>query len=81
MQVMPGEVDTYCAEDIWQNGGIVLTSVSNLPMEDLCPHGSVAFFWEIGTTEDNMKEKDILDAIIVSRPDRHLVRISHTLLR
>ncbi|KAK8042556.1 hypothetical protein PG994_013039 [Apiospora phragmitis] len=48
VQVVPGEADTYCAEDIRQNGGIVLTSDSDLLMEDLGPHGSVAFFWEIG---------------------------------
>ncbi|KAK8079989.1 hypothetical protein PG997_007807 [Apiospora hydei] len=49
VQVVPGEADTYCAEDIRQNGGIVLTSDSDLLMEDLGPQGSVAFFWEIGT--------------------------------
>lgn len=52
VQVVPGEADTYCAEDIRQNGGIVLTSDSDLLMEDLGPHGSVAFFWEIGTKSE-----------------------------
>ncbi|KAK7981984.1 DNA replication initiation factor cdc45 [Apiospora saccharicola] len=53
VQVVPGEADTYCAEDIRQNGGTVLTSDSDLLMEDLGPHGSVAFFWEIGTTSES----------------------------
>ncbi|KAK7998122.1 hypothetical protein PG989_006162 [Apiospora arundinis] len=49
VQIVPGEADTYCAEDIRQHGGTVLTSDSDLLMEDLGPQGSVAFFWEIGT--------------------------------
>ncbi|KAK7927715.1 DNA replication initiation factor cdc45 [Apiospora marii] len=58
VQVVPGEADTYCAEDIRQNGGIVLTSDSDLLMEDLGPHGSVAFFWEIGTKSET-EETDL----------------------
>ncbi|KAK7956751.1 DNA replication initiation factor cdc45 [Apiospora aurea] len=43
VQVVPGEADTYCAEDIRQNGGIVLTSDSDLLMEDLGPQGAELF--------------------------------------
>lgn len=47
VQVVPGEADTYCASDVRANGGIVLTSDSDLLLEDLGPSGSVAFFWEV----------------------------------
>lgn len=47
VQVVPGEADTYCASDVRANGGIVLTTDSDLLLEDLGPSGSVAFFWEV----------------------------------
>jgi hypothetical protein len=47
VQVVPGEADAFCAQDIRQNGGVVLTSDSDLLIEDLGPGGSVSFFWDV----------------------------------
>ena len=66
VQVVPGEADTYCAEDIRQSGGIVLTSDSDLLMEDLGSQGSVAFFWEIGTKSEPSGEAGELFALTYS---------------
>ena len=47
IQVVPGEADTYCAQDVRQNGGIVLTSDSDLLVQDLGADGRVSFFWDV----------------------------------
>ncbi|RYP80149.1 hypothetical protein DL770_006344 [Monosporascus sp. CRB-9-2] len=47
IQVVPGEADTFCARDVRQNGGIVLTSDSDLLIQDLGSNGRVSFFWNI----------------------------------
>ncbi|RYP07589.1 hypothetical protein DL765_009090 [Monosporascus sp. GIB2] len=47
IQVVPGEADTFCARDVRQNGGIVLTSDSDLLIQDLGSDGRVSFFWNI----------------------------------
>lgn len=45
IQVVPGEADVYCAQDVRKNGGIVLTSDSDLLIQDLGHDGRVSFFW------------------------------------
>ncbi|KAI1340269.1 XPG domain containing-domain-containing protein [Xylariaceae sp. FL0016] len=47
VEVVPGEADAYCAEDVRLNGGVVLTSDSDLLIQDLGPGGSVAFFEDV----------------------------------
>ena len=47
IQVVPGEADTFCAQDVRRNGGIVLTSDSDLLIQDLGVDGRVSFFWEV----------------------------------
>lgn len=53
--VVPGEADPYCAADVRQNGGMLLTSDSDLLLYDLGPTGSVVFLKDIqldlGATE------------------------------
>ncbi|ORY65502.1 XPG domain containing-domain-containing protein [Pseudomassariella vexata] len=44
VQVVPGEADAYCAQDVKKSGGIVMTSDSDLYIEDLGPTGAVVFF-------------------------------------
>ncbi|KAG6042292.1 hypothetical protein E4U41_000036 [Claviceps citrina] len=46
IQVVPGEADQFCAEDVSRKGGTVLTSDSDLLVHDL-GHGRVAFFRDI----------------------------------
>ncbi|KAI1853272.1 hypothetical protein JX266_001978 [Neoarthrinium moseri] len=47
VRVVPGEADAFCADDVRQSGGIVLTADSDLLIEDLGPEGSVVFFWDL----------------------------------
>ncbi|RYP63975.1 hypothetical protein DL771_009010 [Monosporascus sp. 5C6A] len=47
IQVVPGEADIFCARDVRQNGGIVLTNDSDLLVQDLGSDGRVSFFWNI----------------------------------
>lgn len=45
--LVPGEADPYCAADVNQNGGILLTSDSDLLLYDLGPTGSVVFLKDL----------------------------------
>lgn len=45
--VVPGEADMFCAQDVRENGGTLLTSDSDLLIQDLGLEGSVSFFWDI----------------------------------
>ncbi|KAI0132027.1 XPG domain containing-domain-containing protein [Xylariales sp. AK1849] len=47
VRVIPGEADAFCADDVRRNGGVVLTSDSDLLIEDLGHHGSVSFLGDI----------------------------------
>lgn len=55
--VVPGEADPYCAADVRQNGGMLLTSDSDLLLYDLGPTGSVVFLKDVqldlGATESD----------------------------
>lgn len=42
-----GEADPFCAQDIKQNGGVLLTADSDLLLYDLGPTGSVVFFHDL----------------------------------
>ncbi|KAI1441084.1 XPG domain containing-domain-containing protein [Annulohypoxylon stygium] len=45
VSVVPGEADVFCAEDVRQNGGTLLTTDSDLLIQDLGLKGNVAFLW------------------------------------
>ncbi|KAI0482145.1 XPG domain containing-domain-containing protein [Xylariaceae sp. FL0804] len=47
VRVVPGEADVFCAEDVLQGGGTVLTTDSDLLTYDLGPNGAVAFLWDV----------------------------------
>ncbi|RWA04830.1 hypothetical protein EKO27_g10276 [Xylaria grammica] len=47
VEVVSGEADMFCAEDVRRHGGLLLTSDSDLLITDLGPHGKVSFFTEI----------------------------------
>ncbi|KAK6197621.1 hypothetical protein LQW54_010707 [Pestalotiopsis sp. IQ-011] len=47
VQVVPGEADAYCAQDVYQNGGLLLTADSDLLLQDLGVSGAVVFFWDL----------------------------------
>ncbi|KAI1815340.1 hypothetical protein GGS20DRAFT_340248 [Poronia punctata] len=50
VEVVPGEADMYCAQDVRLNGGIVLTSDSDLLITDVGLDGKVSFFDDITVT-------------------------------
>ncbi|KAH8681273.1 XPG domain containing-domain-containing protein [Xylariales sp. PMI_506] len=52
VQVIPGEADAFCAQDVRERGGSVLTSDSDLLIEDLGSHGSVVLFWDLTETQE-----------------------------
>ncbi|KAI0465974.1 hypothetical protein F4859DRAFT_498916 [Xylaria cf. heliscus] len=47
VEVVSGEADMFCAEDIRRHGGVLLTSDSDLLITELGPHGTVSFFADI----------------------------------
>jgi hypothetical protein len=47
VKVMAGEADGFCAENIRANGGLVLTSDSDLLVHDLGNNGGVVFFADV----------------------------------
>lgn len=44
VQIVPAEADDVCAADVRENGGTVITSDSDLLIQDLGPEGFVSFF-------------------------------------
>lgn len=55
--LVPGEADPYCAEDVKQNGGTLLTSDSDLLLYDLGTAGSVVFLRDV-----HLHTRDATDA-------------------
>ncbi|KAI0147901.1 XPG domain containing-domain-containing protein [Hypoxylon sp. NC0597] len=54
--VVPGEADMFCAQDIRENGGTLLTSDSDLLVQDLGSNGSVSFFWDVAPADPVSKQ-------------------------
>ncbi|XXG94829.1 hypothetical protein Hte_001088 [Hypoxylon texense] len=54
--VVPGEADMFCAQDVRENGGTLLTSDSDLLIQDLGPNGSVSFLWDVIPADPASKE-------------------------
>lgn len=53
VQIVPGEADAYCAEDVKKNGGTVITSDSDLLVQDLGPSGGVAFVNDVKVSKQH----------------------------
>ncbi|KAJ4389927.1 hypothetical protein N0V93_007399 [Gnomoniopsis smithogilvyi] len=73
--LVPGEADPYCAADVKQNGGILLTSDSDLLLYDLGPTGSVVFLKDLQLDLGAMGEASSISAV-VSRPSELCRRMS-----
>ncbi|KAK6954251.1 hypothetical protein Daesc_004218 [Daldinia eschscholtzii] len=58
--VVPGEADMYCAQDIKENGGTLLTSDSDLLIQNLGIKGCVSFFWDIVPVDPTSNKSDML---------------------
>lgn len=67
--VVPDEADPFCAGAACKNGGIILTSDSDLLVYDLGTHGAVAFFsqLELSTDEESPRKCEVFRAS-VSQP-------------
>ena len=55
--VVPDEADPFCAGTACKNGGIILTSDSDLLVYDLGMHGAVAFFSQLELRKDEESSK------------------------
>ncbi|KAJ2986975.1 hypothetical protein NUW58_g4766 [Xylaria curta] len=60
VEVVSGEADMFCAEDIRQHGGVLLTSDSDLLITDLGPHGTVSFFSDVVAADRSNKCKGLV---------------------
>ncbi|KAI1437942.1 hypothetical protein GGR50DRAFT_568957 [Xylaria sp. CBS 124048] len=47
VEIVPGEADMFCAENIRQHGGLLLTGDSDLLITELGPDGYVSFFTDV----------------------------------
>ncbi|OTA85634.1 hypothetical protein M434DRAFT_36066 [Hypoxylon sp. CO27-5] len=57
--VVPGEADMFCAQDVRENGGTLLTSDSDLLIQDLGSNGSVSFFWDVAPADPTSKQLEM----------------------
>lgn len=73
--LVPGEADPYCAADVKQNGGILLTSDSDLLLYDLGPTGSVVFLKDLQLDLGAMQGASSL-LTSISRPSELCQRLS-----
>ncbi|KAI1358378.1 hypothetical protein F5Y08DRAFT_321926 [Xylaria arbuscula] len=60
VEVVSGEADMFCAEDIRRHGGVLLTSDSDLLITDLGHHGSVSFFEDIASSDPSAESSTLL---------------------
>ncbi|KAI0846755.1 XPG domain containing-domain-containing protein [Daldinia vernicosa] len=58
--VVPGEADMYCAQDIRENGGTLLTSDSDLLIQNLGVEGYVSFIWDVVPVDPTSKESGMV---------------------
>ncbi|KAI0176452.1 XPG domain containing-domain-containing protein [Hypoxylon sp. FL1284] len=58
--VVPGEADMFCARNVRENGGTLLTTDSDLLIQDLGPSGSVSFLWDIVPADPISKEQGLM---------------------
>ncbi|OTB06037.1 hypothetical protein M426DRAFT_122833 [Hypoxylon sp. CI-4A] len=57
--VVPGEADMFCAQDVREHGGTLLTSDSDLLIQDLGSKGCVSFFWDIVSSDPSSRDLGI----------------------
>lgn len=55
IHLVPGEADSFCADDVKTKGGKVITSDSDLLLYDLGPSGSVVFLSDVDVPADGAK--------------------------
>ncbi|KAI0023021.1 XPG domain containing-domain-containing protein [Xylariomycetidae sp. FL0641] len=78
IQVVPGEADLFCAEDVLQNGGVVLTSDSDLLIKDLGKGGSMAFFGDVVPVDPSSPARGMLAAKVSLHEINNQLGISNT---
>ncbi len=60
VEVVPGEADMFCAEDIRRYGGLLITGDSDLLITDLGPHGNVSFLADIVAANPSDKSQGLV---------------------
>ncbi|KAI5866469.1 XPG domain containing-domain-containing protein [Durotheca rogersii] len=60
VQVVPGEADTYCAQDIRESGGTLLTTDSDLLLQDLGLEGKVSLLHDVVLSDDDSESPRVM---------------------
>lgn len=60
VEVVSGEADMFCADDVRRYGGVLLTGDSDLLISQLGPHGSVSFFSDVVTADKSGDSLELL---------------------
>jgi hypothetical protein len=60
VEVVSGEADMFCAEDVRKHGGIILTGDSDLLITDLGPDGKVSFFTDVVEVDRPAKSEGLV---------------------
>ncbi|KAI1352414.1 hypothetical protein F5Y01DRAFT_280032 [Xylaria sp. FL0043] len=60
VEVVSGEADMFCAEDVRRYGGVLLTNDSDLLITDVGPDGNVSFFSDIVRADPSDKSQKLV---------------------
>lgn len=60
IHLVPGEADSFCADDVKRKGGTLITSDSDLLLYDLGPSGSVVFLNDLDAPADDVQSMKAL---------------------
>lgn len=60
VEVVSGEADVFCADDVRHHGGVLLTGDSDLLVTELGPDGSVSFFGDLVKADESGDSRELL---------------------
>ncbi|KAI2641215.1 hypothetical protein GGS21DRAFT_547544 [Xylaria nigripes] len=76
VQVVAGEADAFCAEDVRHNGGTIFTGDSDMFVTDLGPDGNVSFLSDVAKGDQLGRSRVLMSRIFSIRATNELLRIS-----
>lgn len=60
VEVVSGEADEFCADDVRRHGGVLLTGDSDLLISELGPEGSVVFFSDVLSVDESGDSEELV---------------------
>ncbi|KAI1113390.1 hypothetical protein F5Y14DRAFT_418133 [Nemania sp. NC0429] len=60
VEVVSGEADMFCADDVRRHGGVLLTGDSDLLVSELGPNGSMSFFGDVVRADKSGDSQELL---------------------